>query len=117
MHLHRSDFPFMATVGVAFHAKYLGVQLGPAALEVFWDEAVGKYSSVCRRWSQGPWGLMLGADVYNTYCHSTLSFLAQFPSPGALVLKAERKALAMFTPGPGNWIRKEEIFQLHLLQV
>ena len=108
----RDDYPHLASVGVAFVAKYLGALLGPQAVNSFWQEAIGKYLKACSRWSRGPWGLTLAADVYNIYCLSTLGFLAQFCCRDAGTLKAERKGVMMFARGPGNWITSKELFHL-----
>ena len=109
----RDDYPSLAAVGVTLVSKYLGALLGPGSLEPFWQEARSKFLKVCSRWSQGPCGLTLAATIYNTYCLSTLSFLAQFRGPDALTLQAEKKGLAMFSKGPGNWVTPKELFHLH----
>ena len=56
--------------------------------------------------------MTLIARVYNTYVLSVLSYVSQFYPPTPDVLAAEKEVLALCLPGPGNWIRQAEAFQL-----
>ena len=97
----RDDHPFLASIAIAFAAKYLGVWVGPEGAPQAWQEGVAKYRARPRRWAAGFWGMTLMTRIYNTYVFSVLSFVAQFYPPTEDVLETEREAIALCLPGPG----------------
>lgn len=92
-----------ANVAVAYHAKYLGVLIGPTSGERFWDQAISQYLDRAQQWGRLGLGLQFAAVAYKTYVFSTLGFLSQFKSPTPQVFAAESKALSLMVPGPAQW--------------
>jgi len=108
-----TSFSQWANISVAYHAKYLGVLVGPTSVDTFWDHAIKKYLDRAKQWGKLGLGLQFAAVACKTYVLPTLGFLAQFKRPSQKVLEAETKALAFMGPGPYKWCTKEDLYHCH----
>ena len=61
-------------------------------------------------WSWSGLGLHYAATAYNTYAISVLSYIGQLELPPARVTEAEHSALRKAAPGPGNWMKSEDLW-------
>ena len=97
---------------LATAAKYLGVQLGPTAFDVFWTEVENKFEARISRWAQPRLGFHLLVQAYNTMVASVTSFLLQFAPPSPRIQALERVAARRSCPGPGTWLSADEPYHL-----
>ena len=109
----RATLPDWAAVEVAWRARYLGFMIGPERGDKSWDKASRKFSERVASWSALHLGMYMNTQVYHSLCVSVFSFLWQLEDPPAEVLKLEPWALRRLAPGPGNWIRPQDLFCLH----
>ena len=96
-------------------AIYLGVRIGPGKEEREWETASRRLEAKLRGWQWNQLGMHFAALIYNIYVLSTLGFTAQVANHTPTIRKMEQAALRKATPGPGGWIRAEELWHLKAL--
>jgi hypothetical protein len=112
-HSHLRDmFPEWASAQIQSCGKYLGVQVGPGRGDKSWDAALEKYEKRAEVWSRLPVGLLKSIQHYRYFVFSVLSFMMQVEEVPERALALEIAALRRFAPGPGNWIRPKDMFNL-----
>lgn len=85
---------------MARSAKYLGVQLGPGALVIFWEAAAQKYWSRLLDECQVRTGMADRIRRYARRVFPVLRYLLQFRAPSAALLALEGRALQRLVAGP-----------------
>ena len=89
---------------MAWAATYFGVVVGPGKGDLTWEKALNEYDSRVNLWNGKALGLHYEADVYNVFCLSVISFVAQFEAPPEAVLERERHTRSFVwlgVPRPG----------------
>ena len=93
-------------------AIYLGVRIGPGKEDREWETAALRLQAKLRGWQWNKVGLHFAATIYNIYVQSTLGFTAQVADHTEAIRQLEQAALRKAAPGPGGWIRPEELWHL-----
>ena len=107
--------PAWNDIQIATSAIYLGVRIGPGKEEREWETAALRLQAKLRGWQWNQIGLHFAATIYNIYVQSTLGFTAQVADHTAAIQQLEQAALRKAAPGPGGWIRSEELWHLRAL--
>lgn len=80
-------------------AAYLGVPIGPCAVETFWDKAMSKYSARARAIRHAPGHMQDKLGAYRMYAASVRHYLGQYAAPPAAL--ASRGGVSRLVPrGP-----------------
>lgn len=111
----RETFPFWFQSQISRSGRYLGVEIGPGKNCKSWGAAVRKYEERALVWSQCRQGLFRNVSNYKIFVVSVLSFVMQLENVPADFSRLENRVLHLFTPGPGNWIHKKDLFNLQKL--
>ncbi len=104
--------PGWAGLPIQYQATYLGFVMGPGRGTSAWSGPFKKVRERAELWSDIPLGLHLAARAFNVYILSTCQFVAQSEPVPDTWKEVERRALAKFVRGPGNWCRPEDLRQL-----
>ena len=104
--------PAWQGVKVDFHAKYLGIQLGPRSASVSWDGALDKYIAKVQFARSTGAGLLSSVLEYNIVCVSSLAYVGQFYATSRQVLATEAKMLQRMTGSPRYTFSKESLWNL-----
>jgi len=99
-------------VKVANVAKYLGFLVGPGRNEEGWTKAIGKWQSRAKGWSHAAVGLQYAAMLYNTFCASTLYFLAQLEEVPKAILDDELRTTLHMAKGPTAWANSNDLWRM-----
>ena len=91
---------------------YLGVRLGPGALETQWNSAIRKYNTAVNDILRLGLGFVASVSLYNMCAHSCLAWLAAVVQPSRAVILAERKALCRLVRGPWCSVPSHVLFHL-----
>ena len=98
---------------VAYHAKYLGMFLGPDKQDRAWQKPIKKFNERIRMWQDSPSGLFWSARLHNTFAMSTLLFVAQLEVPPESVVRQTVEALSKMAKGPfGNWFDAKDMWTM-----
>ena len=95
--------------------KYLGVFVGPGALEVAWDGVILAYSECIVFLRNLDAGFVPTISLYNVLAASICSWIGSFIAPSHKLLVLEGKSLQRLTHGPWNIFPKALMFQLKFL--
>ena len=76
-----------------------------------WAKAMEKFAGRVEQWRGKGLGLHYEAYVYNVFCHSVLSFVAQFEHPPEWALKQERASVIRLARGPTEWAKPEDLWR------
>ena len=101
-------------VQVAFHAKYLGMLLGPRCADMLWDAALDKYITRVQMARSTGAGFIASVLEYNIMCVTTLSYIGQFCVTPQSVLAVEARMLQKLTGCPRYTFTKEALWSLEL---
>jgi hypothetical protein len=104
--------PRWKQIGIRSRGKYLGFMIGPHAGETSWTAPLKKFNARIKQWEHAKCGLFWNTVYFNTFCITTLEFVAQLETIPATALDAERSALRKLASGPGNWISDNDLEHL-----
>ena len=104
------QLPGWKNVAVSFWGTYLGFAVGPEKRDRSWVKALQRFKDRIVMWNWSGLGLHYAATAYNTYAISVLSYIGQLELPPARVTEAEHSALRKAAPGPGNWMKSEDLW-------
>ena len=90
--------------------KYLGFWIGPGKSLKSWEAPIKKYISRASVWVNPKLGFLQNCCIYRTFVFSVLSFIWQLEEVPSKLLQEETRILRTFTPGPGNWVSKRDLF-------
>ena len=107
-----SAVPAWHDIQIDTSAIYLGVRIGPGKEDREWETAALRLQAKLRGWQWNQVGLHFAATIYNIYVQSTLGFTAQVADHTGAIRQLEQGALRKAAPGPGGWIRPEELWHL-----
>lgn len=109
--------PALGGMQIACSAKYLGVQVGPGAAEVFWDAATRKYWSRLLDECQVHTGMADRIRRYARRVFPVLRYLLQFRAPSPSLLALEGRPLQRLVAGPWQTIPTQCMRRLDLLRL
>jgi endonuclease/exonuclease/phosphatase family metal-dependent hydrolase len=104
--------PRWKQVGIRNRGKYLGFVIGPHAKDDSWTAPLKKFDARIKQWQHTKCGLFWNTEYFNTFCVTTLEFIAQLEELPDIVLNAEKGALRQLARGPGNWISNDDLEHL-----
>ena len=104
--------PAWRNIHIDVKGKYLGFIIGPGSAELSWSAPLKKFNQRVLKW-ENKCGLLWSSMYYNTFAVTTLEFVAQLVDTPDEVLISEEAALRRFAPGPGNWIKREDLENLN----
>ena len=113
--LLKEELPVWRDFAISSKGKYLGVWLGPGAVDTSWNEPLKKYMAQCEYIASLKLGMASTALLYRIFALPVLSFILQIYQIPEEALKKERQALRLLLPGPGNWLSTTAIHNLDLL--
>jgi hypothetical protein len=93
-------------------AKYLGFFVGPGRDDSIWDKPCRKWIQRTTDWAKAECGLHYSAMVYNVFCSSVLSFLAQLLIPPSSILNIEGNTMRTIAKGPTLWAIDTDLWQM-----
>jgi exonuclease III len=93
-------------------AKYLGFLVGPGRDDSIWDKPCRKWIQRATAWAKAGCGLQYSAMVYNVFCASVLSFLAQLLIPPSSILDNEGNTMRIVAKGPTLWAIDTDLWQM-----
>jgi hypothetical protein len=93
-------------------AKYLGFLVGPGRDDSIWDKPCRKWIQRTTAWSKSECGLQYSAMVYNVFCASVLTFLAQLLIPPSSILDNEGSTMRIIAKGPTLWAIDTDLWQM-----
>ena len=103
--------PSWRDIRIDVKGKYLGYIIGPGSAELSWSAPLRKFDQRVSNW-ENKCGLLWSSIYYNTFVVTTLEFVAQLERISKDVLDSELAALRKLAPGPGNWVRLEDLENL-----
>ena len=107
--------PAWSEAKVAFHAKYLGIELGPCSADLIWSAALDRYVAKVQAARATGAGLLSSVLEYNIMCITSLSYVGQFSASSREVLATEAKMLQRLTGCPRYTFSKEALWCLDSL--
>ena len=113
--LLREEVPEWVNFVIDSKGKYLGLWLGPGAVNLSWEKPLSKYVAQCEYIASLKLGLSTTALLYKVFALSALSFVVQICPIPEVAFEHERKVLRLLIPGPGNWIPTSAVHNLDLL--
>jgi hypothetical protein len=81
-------------------SKYSGIQVGPIASSVPWQECCFFAAVVAVHFLS--FGLLATIRLYNIHCLSKLGYIAPVYAPTSDILKTQGRALTLIQAGPNN---------------
>jgi hypothetical protein len=93
-------------------AKYLGFLVGPGRNDEVWTKPAGKWLSRAKGWGGAGVGLQYDALLYNVFCASVLTFLAQLEPVPELIREQELHVMLHLAKGPTAWASASDLWRM-----
>jgi len=110
--LLREVCPDWRRLKVDSKGKYLGFWIGPGAALRSWASPLEKYKRRSEQWALLHLGLALNARIHKVFLVSTLSFVMQLEPDPADLLDSFDYVTRRLAAGPGNWISRNDLYNL-----
>ena len=109
--------PRMAEAAIAAAAKYLGLMVGPGAMEVCWHDAAATLRKRTKRIKSLALSFNMSLNYYNCYAASTCSHVLQYRPVDSHLRAAESACLASVTASPMNAMPRDCMANLGLMGI
>jgi hypothetical protein len=93
-------------------AKYLGFLVGPGRSDEVWTKPAEKWRTRAKAWASAGVGLQFDALLYNVFCASVLTFLAQMEPVPDCIHAQELPAMLHLAKGPTAWANASDLWRM-----